>query len=408
MRLTHDSLAQMLLDAVRAQQLERTEDRLQGGAPARRMPNLDLAVVAFVPGGAPVWANVLFSREHPQGVVADIGTDGGPVRNIRFVGDLRDAAGRSVAWLPEADWLRLRFAPLWGDGPLRFIAPYPASLAKLMFAVGVARCVDQQRCDWEEPWPYEGQTHSVAHWFEDMISTSSNLAASALVALLHRCGALGRAHNALHAAFELYGLPTLCVDDTRADGGWDNAAGAGVGHLQMTAWDSARLLWLIDTEAPRPPWLAPGLPPPLTQASAVRLREALDNQALHDVLSSTALAGEPGWVAGLPAREPTRWIGIDGGVRAGDRVFAADVRPASHAASLSFAHKTGWSENYVADAGIVRGHGARRHTHYIVALLSTLGTRYAGGGACITTWRLAALGRTIDAALAPAFAGVQA
>jgi hypothetical protein len=97
---------------------------------------------------------------------------------------------------------------------------------------------------------------------------------------------------------------------------------------------------------------------------------------------------------------PSRWIDDDGGVRAGGYRFAPDVRAASQAATLRFAHKTGTTENYAADAGIVRGIAPRR-CHYIVALLSNLGTRYAPGGACATTWRLPALGQTIDALMAP-------
>jgi hypothetical protein len=400
-RMTHDQLAQWLLEAVRLQHFERTEDRLQGGAALGGMPSIDLAVIAFPPGGTPVWANVLFSHEHPQGVVADIGSDASAVRNIRFDADLRAEDGTSPAWQPGADWSQLTFEPLWGEGPLRFVAPYPASLAKLMVAVGVARSIDQGRCGWSDGVLLDGERRLVEDWFEEMVCLSSNRATTALVSLLHRCGALSEEHNALHAAFELYGLPTLSVERTRADGGWDNAAGAGVGALQMTAWDTARLFWLLEAKTP-PPWLARGLPPLLSMASTRRLLDALDNQALHDVLSSTALAGEPGWVSGIPAQVPARWIGADGSVQAGERVCAGDVRPASAAATVRFAHKTGFSENYASDAGIVRGvSGGLRRGHYIVALLSSLGTRFAPPkSACVSTWRLPALGRTIDAALA--------
>ena len=53
---------------------------------------------------------------------------------------------------------------------------------------------------------------------------------------------------------------------------------------------------------------------------------------------------------------------------------------------------TGSTDNYAADAGIVRGIAPRRR-HYIVALTSHLGTRYA-------YWRLPALGAAIDATMA--------
>jgi beta-lactamase class A len=53
-----------------------------------------------------------------------------------------------------------------------------------------------------------------------------------------------------------------------------------------------------------------------------------------------------------------------------------------------FAHKTGTTDNYASDAGIVHADGA----HYLVAVLSSLGRRYAAHEGCATTWRLPALG----------------
>jgi hypothetical protein len=391
--MNHDALAQTLLAAVREQHFERAEDALQGGVPVRHMPSIDLAVIAFPRRAAPVWANVLFSREHPQGLVAEIGADAGAVRNIRFEADLQDGGQRSVAWLPDADWSRLTFRPLHGSGPHRFVAPYPASLIKLMVAVGVVRVVDDGRCGWGDALTFEGRTRAVADWCEDMIVVSCNQSTSALVALLHRWQAIAP----LHAAFARQGLHTLRLDDTRPDGGWTNAAGAGVGHLQMTAWDSARLVWLLDAKAPAAPWV--GAAPIASDAGRARLRVWLDDQGLQGVLSSTALAGVPGWVPGLPARLPRRWMGADGSVRAGEYAFPADVRPAARAATLRFAHKTGTTENYVADAGIAEGIDPARR-HYIVAVIANLGRRYAPRAPCATTWRMPALGAAIDAALA--------
>jgi len=399
--MNNDQLAHLLLDAVRGQRFELTPDAMRHGRPLAHFPSIDLALVAFPRQAPPVWANVLFSREHPHGVVADIGSDGGPVRNIRFDADVRDNRQRSVAWWPDSDWQRLHVPPLWGDGPYRFVAPYPASLAKLLVAVGVARLVDQQGASWDDALAYAGAVRSVEQHGENMITVSGNTSTSALVALLHRRGVLGTAGDGLHDAFAMYSLPTLRFENSRPDGGWGNAAGAGVGQLQMTAWDSARLLWLLDADAPPAPWLAPGTPPLLSRDSQRQLRQWLEGQALHEVLSSTALAGEPFWVAGLPAQMPPRWIDADGAVVAGGYRFAADVRPASDAATLRFAHKTGTTENYASDAGIVRGIGPTRKCHYIIALLSNLGTRYAPSANCATTWRIPALGRTIDAALSP-------
>ena len=404
--MNEGDLATALLQAVRAQNFEATADSMRGGAPLTHFPSLDLALIAFPRNAPPVWANVLFSREHPQGVVAYIAPAAGVVQNIVYVADRTDAQLRSEAWLPDADWSRMRFEPLAGSGAHRFISPYPASLIKLMVAVAVARQVDAAACAWDTPVPYAGRSRPLADWAEDMTVFSCNDSTSALVALLHAQGAIVRAgdhevHNALHQAFAVQGLATLRLADTRADGGWGNAAGAGVGHLQMTAWDTVRLLWLLDASAPPAPWLAVGTPPLVSAESRARIRAWLDDQALHEILSSTALAGVPGWVQGLPAAMPARWIGADGSLFAGtEYAFPADVRPTSQRAEVHFAHKTGTTENYTADAGIVRGI-APRQRHYIVALITNLGTRYAPCEPCATTWRLPALGAAIDAAIAP-------
>ena len=405
-RMTHDELAQALLHAVRAQHFESTADALRGGSPLAHFPSLDLALIAFPANAPPVWANVLFSRERPHGLVAEIDATAGGVRNVRYAADRTDSKLVSDAWLPGADWSRLHFASLAGEGAHRFVAPYPASLIKVMVAIGVARQVDAGACAWDTPVVHQGRTRAAAAWAEDMIAFSCNDSTSALVALLHARGSIVRegareVHNALHDAFAAQGLHTLRLADTQPDGGWGNVAGAGVGHLQMTAWDSARLLWLLDADAPPAPWLPRGTPPLVSDASRARIRGWLDDQALHEILSSTALAGVPGWVRGLPAAVPARWIGADGSVIAdAEHAFPADVRPASSRAELHFAHKTGTTENYASDAGIVRGIAPRRR-HYIVSLMTNLGTRYTPGALCATTWRLPALGAAIDAALAP-------
>ncbi len=397
-------LAQALLQAVRQARLDQVPDSLLGGQPLRHFPSLDLAVVAFPEGRAPVWANVLFSREHPQGVVADIPPDAGAVRNIRYLADQTDAQGRSAAWLPDADWSAMRWQPLWGGGPVSVVAPYPASLVKLMVAVGVALAVDTGPARWAQDWAHGGATRSVAAWTESMLVASSNEATSAMVALLHQAGVLrtgAGAQDPLHQLFARWGLPTLRLADTRADGGWRNADGAGVGHLQMTAWDTVRLLWLLrGHDAGAPPWLAGGppggVPSPLSDASRAFLWQCLDDQGLHTVLSSTALAGVPGWCAGIPARLPERWVTAEGGVQVEDYRYPPDVRAANAASTVHFAHKTGNTENYVSDAGWVQAPqpGGRR---YLVAFLSNLGQRYASNPACATHWRVPALGAAVDA-----------
>lgn len=350
--MTHEQLAQALLQAVRAQGFGDTADNMRGGAAVQQHPSIDLAVAAFPERGRPVWANVLFSREHPQGFVAGIDGHGGPVVDVSFVADQRDAQGRSFLWFPGADWTGLGWKLIYGSGPHRFVAPYPASLLKMMVAVGVGMAVDEGLVDW----PVEAMGK--------MITVSDNDATTEMVALLHRLKMI----EPLHRRLMNCGLPTLQLRGTRPDGGWGNGAGAGVGMIHMTAWDSARLMWLLDAHAPPPPWLPAGMAL-LSAASRARLRRWLDGQTLNEILSSHSLVGVPGWVQGLPP-------------------------------SVHFAHKTGTTENYASDAGIVQAVAPARR-HYVIAVLTNLGTRYAPYERCATTWKLPALGAAVDALLAP-------
>lgn len=335
-------LAELLRSAVRELDFAATADNQQGGRPVGAHPSIDLAVVSFGAGRAPLWANVLFSREHPAGVVADIDGRAGVPRNLRFDGDITDANGDSVAWQPGADWAALRFPPLAGTGPLRFVAPYPASLLKLMVAVGVGLAVDRGLAAWPEA-------------LEPMITVSDNDATDRCVALLHKTGVIAD----LNRRFAELGLATLQLNRTTPAGGWRNRDGSGVGHIHMTAWDTARLLWLLDADAPPAPWLPPGTAL-LSARSRDHLRAVLARQQLDHVLSSGSLRTVPGWVGGLPD-------------------------------APAFAHKTGNTQNYSADAGIVKS----GRTHYIVALLSNLGSRYAPHERCATTWRLPMLGAAL-------------
>ena len=405
--LTHDSLARALREAVLAQDFGATRDAQDGGKPMRHFPSLDLAVAAYPEHGAPVWANVLFSREHPEGLVAAIPDNGGPVGNVRFLADTRDAAGNSVAWAPDSDWSAMRWTPLAGDTGPRMVAPYPASLLKLMLLAGLGRLVDQGRASWWQPLSYRGRERLVTDWAYDMVTWSSNEATSALVTLMHAAGAIRReigrdggreVHNELHTLFASLGLTTLRFANTTADGGWGNGAGSGVGQLQMTAWDTVRLLWWLDPMAPSAPWL-PADAPRLSPESRNQMLRALEDQALHEILSSDALGGVPGWVPGLPARLPGKWLRPGGALHAGERDYPGDLRRFAIGGEVWFAHKTGNTENYASNAGIVSGIAPRRR-HYAISLLSNLGARYAPDPRCATTWRIPALGAAIDARLA--------
>jgi len=342
-------LAAALLQAVHAQDFGHTADAWRSGQTVDAFPSIDLAVASFAsptaPTRAPRFANVLFSREHPQGLVAEIGAEAGAVQNIRFDADQRDRALESPAWLPGADWSRMRWTHLHGAGAQRVVAPYPASLLKLMVAVGVGLAVDAGKAAWPDE-------------LEAMIVVSDNDATDACVALLHRSGMV--AH--LNQRFQALGLHTLQLNRTTPRGGWRNADGAGVGQIHMTAWDSVRLLWLLDSNAPPAPWLPAGTGL-LLPATRERLRAVLSRQERNEVLSSGSLRAVAGWLPGL------------------------QVMPdAPH-----FAHKTGTTNNYASDAGIVQ----TADCHYLVAVLTSLGRRYAPHESCATTWKLPALGAAV-------------
>ncbi len=93
--------------------------------------------------------------------------------------------------------------------------------------------------------------------------------------------------------------------------------------------------------------------------------------------------------------------------------YGRDVRPCNAAAEVSFAHKTGITFNYGADAGIVESLPNKPYRHYIIAFLANQGYRYtdpvfadrasfpcfdAVGGICYTQ-RIPALAKQIDLGL---------
>ncbi len=146
----------------------------------------------------------------------------------------------------------------------------------------------------------------------------------------------------------------------------------------------------------------------LAPASRALLHGLLRDQAFHDALSTTAICGERGVAPGIPALLPARWVAADGSVTLDELRRPRDARPCNAAAEVLFAHKTGQTLNYGSDAGIVTGIPGRARRHYIVALFTNLGYRYAdreraGGplpclaeGVCYTQ-RIPALGARIDA-----------
>jgi hypothetical protein len=272
-------------------------------------------------------------------------------------------------------------------------------------AVQVLRLVDRGALGLEDAVHHDGGARPLRDWLDDMITRSDNTSARALIRRLHELGEMA----SLNALFAGLGLSTLQIHGTSPDdgGSWKP------GSLHMGAWDTARLLWLLDPDAPPPGWTAPLGPVErgfLRPASKALLLGLLRDQAFHDALSTGALCGAPAVAPGIPALMPSRWVAADGSVMLDGLRRAPDARRCNAAAEVVFAHKTGLTLNYASDAGIVQGIPGRARRHYIVALFTNLGYRYAdperaGGpipcfadGVCYTQ-RIPALGARIDALL---------
>jgi Beta-lactamase enzyme family len=439
--------------------------------PTRQVPNVDVAVIELDDRGDVRGAtDVLVSRDHPSGVVAPVDVAGGPagsygVSGVRWRGwDIERFDGGTFdpttgAQLTAKGW---NDQPARTDvddivagregAPLEFMAPYPASLFKLVVAFRIMRLVDEgvvrldQAMSWD-PTPSSGpafvepamelhagalptpgghpapaaassaqpltaaaplddtRTQPLQAWLDAMMTHSDNDSARSLLKLLWDLGDL----PAMHAELRDLGLGSLQINGT------DPATGARwlPGQIHMTAMDTARLLWLIDGGSGTL-WTRPdGTSVPssiLSDSSRAFLVRLLEEQAFHEVLSTMALCGAAGVHTGIPAAMTSRWVGPDGVVAAGGYSYGRDVRPCDDQAEVTFGHKTGLTYNYGSDAGIVRSLPGKPGRHYVLAFLSSLGYRYtdpafasrstlpcydAVGAVCYTQ-RIPAFGEQID------------
>lgn len=417
--ISQPTLEQAVLQAIQAQHYELTPDYGQnGGNPIQEPPSVDVAVIAFQDGCQPAYTNVLMSRDFPQGHVAPIDPQTLEVQGIQWKKD------QDGLWDKGVNWNNLSLQDLVaGTSGTRYPVPYPASLLKLMTGVKIVQLIDQGDIQLSDNYTYlNGPTKTIEQWLDEMITISSNEATFAMLKLLHDRGEIvsvvpaGQRRlpcsqqtertetlNTTNDLFASLGLDTLQMSRTRGcDGSFYNSAGSGVGWHHMTAWDTARLLWLLDTAAPTPAWLVNGLPVSTTfmsnSAKDLLVNRFLGEQGFHEVLSTTATCGTPGRSEGIPADLPNRWIAPDGSVTIDGIHLSDDARPCDAAAEVTFAHKTGLTENYGSDAGIVKAFevGGR---HYIISFISNLGYRYVN--TCFTTnicytQKIPAMGLAID------------
>ena len=432
-----------LLQAVRAQHFEQVIDfgPVEGACPGSpwcprppstiaHPPNIDVAVIALDRSGRPrAVADVLLSRDYPDGVGVPIGDDLGTdaVRWRRWNPDRWNGGtfsetdgsqATTVGWkdnpaLTGADDI----VPGREEADLEFMSPYPASTFKVMVAFLTMRLVDRGTVVLDRDYRYaraDGteMVRTTRELLDRMITESDNDSAKALVKQLHDLGEVDHLHQGLRDL----GLGTLQVNGT------DPATGArwGIGQITMTSLDTARLLLLVNG-GPGVLWRTPDGKPVraadvLSRESRAILAGMLVDQGWNDVLTTSNWCGQSYPTQGIPSLVADRWVDPGTGtVTVADKAFGQDVRPCNERAEVSFAHKTGFTYNYLSDAGIVRSFAGPRGD-YIVVMMSNLGYRYADPrqaevtspvcsddpakdvGVCYTE-KFAALGSAVDAIL---------
>ena len=302
------------------------------------------------------------------------------------------------------------------------MSPYPASTFKLLVAVQVLRQVDAGRLDLAQRTVNlapEGAGH------RRTVAASRGRGA-------HRGGGAGRDDHLQRQRLDVSAAPGAARPRTARPGleraqphlrRARHAHSSGQRHRSRDRDAVGRGCHPHDRDgyrsaAPAPPgWspVVPGARRRTSRRSCSRSRSRgfllslLEQQGLHEVLSTTNWCGRSYPAQGIPARVPERWVGVDGTVTVDGIRYECDVRPCNAAAQVSFAHKTGLTENYGSDAGIVtalRGQDGRR---YIVAIFTNLGYRFSDAsraadvippgtdesGVCYSQ-KFAELGRAID------------
>ena len=355
------------------------------------MPNIDLAVIALDDRAGPgPWPMSCCRGDYPAGVGVPVGDDLGTddVRWRRWDADRwnggtfseKDGSRAStVGWkddppLTAADDI----VPGREKAPLEFMAPYPASMFKLMVAFHTLRLVDRGAIDLDRPYRYDppdgpGMTRTTRDLLDRMITESDNDSARALVKQIHDLGQM----DALNAGFseprprnaagerDRPGQRRQLGDRADHDDVARHRPAAAAGQRRTGACCGGRRparRWGPTSSRPPPGRLFLGL---------------LGDQGWNDILTTANWCGrtvsggghpEPG---GRPLGRP-RHRHRDGdrqGLRAGRAAL-------QRRAEVSFAHKTGFTYNYLADAGIVRSLTGQDGGSYIVVMMSNLGYRY--------------------------------
>ena len=431
------ALESQVLAAIRAAHFEEVVDFGAGNEsrpvkahlnlPAQKIahpPNINLAVIQLDAFGNMVdRALVLLSRDYPEGMVVPLDKNLGAT-NVHFRrwdiersdgGTFSPEDGHQITakgWTndppltPSDDLLPGR------EGmPIQFMAPYPASLFKLMVAFHIMRLTDSGKLSLDADCTYavEGakpETRRLRDWIDPMMTESDNHATRALVKMLHDMDEI----EPLNREFRELNLGTLQINGTNPKDG----SNWSPGQIHMTAFDVARLLWLIDGGS-ESLWQGAGAKRVtaqyLSDSSRAYLKKILLEQGWNRALSTGNMPGAPHVKAGIPARVAARWINeTNGHVVVAGTDFGVDIRGPNAGAEVEFAHKGGLSFNYASDAGIVTSLPGKPFRHYVIVFIANLGSRYADEvfadrktfpaddpvGPIAYTQRIPALGKTID------------
>jgi hypothetical protein len=327
------------------------------------------------------------------------------VADVRFRRWNPERADRGPKAAPFTDGDDL--APERGTSGRDFMAPYPASLFKLLIAFHVERRASQGAIALSAEVP-EGpdpgaEWRTVDEWLELMITESDNRATKALLRFLHVRGEM----EPLNEELAGLGLSTLRIDGTLPNDGSRWAPG----EIHATAMDMARLIWLV-SGGPGVLWRTPAgravVRETMPEAARARLKRVLAYQGRHEILSTGSNCGAV--ASGIPAAVPAHFLDVESGDEVvGQTDYGRDVRPCNAAAEVRFLHKTGLTWNYAADAGLVEPLPGKPYRRYVVALISSAGTRWvdperaaAAHHPCeeasiCASQRLARIGAAIDA-----------
>ena len=385
------TLAQQLRSALRKIRWSRIHDFgpeenvfPEGPAPVlSERPNLDLAVIALDGEGNHLdAANVIVSRDQPRGLISNLDDDLSTT-NITWQRWNQQRWDGDRPWISSPKDLpareRLGSQPS-GASETVFMSPYPASLFKLPLAFFLL----------EETAAGRIALPDIRTKLRQMLTVSSNQATNDLLKILHDNKRIG----AMNRRFKRLGLGTIQIEGTDPDTGGD----WNVGEITMTSMDTAKLLWLIQSDsesASAPLWRQPNGRKPRSKLNNKEQRillKHLGNQAFSETLSTAnfGVGGDseniiqtPAHIEpGIPTRVPDKYIDpITGEVAfkyEGFRInYGEDVRPYNNTiARKDFLHKTGLTYNFGSDAGIITDSESPKSPSYIISFIGNLGYRY--------------------------------